>query len=166
MDVMAGVAAVKQAYELIKVIKESHDESVIRKAAGDLSEKITDLQLLNAELSGRYQAERETAVKLREEKAKIEAFAVNAENYDIFTMEGGSVVYRSKKTSESSAPHHYLCAHCYQEQTISILQPSTEKYRSAGFFVSYCPRCKNEFRMGKVPPMQDVHIPPTSTRRW
>ncbi|MDZ4034027.1 hypothetical protein U0868_20970 [Kluyvera ascorbata] len=80
MDVMAGVAAVKQAYELIKVIKESHDESVIKKAAGDLSEKITDLQLLNAELSGLYQTEREAVVKLKDEKAKIEAFAVNAEN--------------------------------------------------------------------------------------
>ena len=165
MDVMAGVTAVKQAYELIKVIKESHDESVIKKAAGDLSEKITDLQLLNAELSGLYQTEREAVVKLKDEKAKIEAFAVNAENYDIFTMEGGSVVYRSKNLAESSTPHHYLCAHCYQEQTISILQPSTERNRSAGFFVSYCPRCKNEFRMEKVPPLPEIDVPTSSSWR-
>lgn len=80
-------------------------------------------------------------------------------------MEGGSVVYRSKNPAESSAPHHYLCAHCYQEQTISILQPSTERNRSAGFFVSYCPRCKNEFRMGKVPPLPEIHVPTSSSWR-
>ncbi|MGL9721996.1 hypothetical protein [Symbiopectobacterium sp.] len=83
MDVFSGLTAAKQAYDLLKVIKEARDDGVIAKAVGDLHHKITELQMLNAELSGLYQAEREVAVKLREEKAKIEMFTVNAANYEL-----------------------------------------------------------------------------------
>ncbi|WP_426607469.1 hypothetical protein [Pantoea anthophila] len=154
MDFMSGVAAAKQAYELLKVIKDSHDQSIISKAAGELSEKITELQILNAELSGLYQSEREVAVKLREEKAKIEMFAVKADNYELYTTEGGSTVYRSKKPADSTVPHHHLCAHCYNNSVISILQPGISTTKAAGFWVHYCPQCKNEYRMTKIPPVQ------------
>lgn len=152
MDFMSGVTAAKQAYELIKVIKEGRDDALVKQAAGELYEKITELQLLNVELSGLYQSEREITIKLREEKAKIELFAVQADNYEIFTTQGGSTVYRSKKTDGSSVPHHHLCTHCFSNSVISILQPGINKTTAAGYFVNYCPQCKNEFRMGKVPP--------------
>ncbi|EIF1575427.1 hypothetical protein LFE07_003070 [Salmonella enterica] len=164
MDVMASIAAAKQAYDLLKVIKESHDESVIRKAAGELSEKITALQMLNAEISGLYQAEKDVTMKLRDENRKIEMFVVQAENYELHTTEGGSVVYRSKLPSDSVVQSHYLCTHCFGEHKISILQPGVETIKSMGFFVHHCPRCKNQYRMNKVPPLPDIHVPPLS--RW
>ncbi|EIC5304422.1 hypothetical protein K9904_004131 [Salmonella enterica subsp. enterica serovar Javiana] len=164
MDVFSGIAAAKQAYELIKLITNTRDQAVINKAAGELSEKITELQITNAELAGLYQAERDVTVKLREENNKIEMFSVQAENYDIYTTEGGSTVYRSKKTADSVVPHYYLCTHCFSEYKISILQPSIETIKSMGFFVHQCPRCKNEYRMNKVPPLPDIHVPPLS--RW
>lgn len=156
MDIMSGVAAAKQAFELLKVIKESHDQSIINKAAGELSEKITALQMLNAELSGLYQSEREVTVNLREEKAKIEMFAVKAENYDLHTTEGGSTVYRSKLTSDEVVKPHYLCAHCYSNKIISILQPGVQRTTAGGFFIHYCPQCKNEFKMTKTPSVKGV----------
>ncbi|WP_440590443.1 hypothetical protein, partial [Salmonella enterica] len=64
MDVFSGIAAAKQAYELIKLITNTRDQAVINKAAGELSEKITELQITNAELAGLYQAERDVTVKL------------------------------------------------------------------------------------------------------
>lgn len=159
MDVLSGLTAAKQAYDLLKVIKDAHDEGVIAKAVGDLHHKITELQMLNAELSGLYQAEREVAMKLREEKTKIEMFTVNSSNYELYTSDGGSTVYRSKASSDGVVQHHYLCTHCYGEHVISILNPSTEKRKFGGFYVHYCPRCKNEYLMNKVPPINNSHIP-------
>lgn len=159
MDVFSGLTAAKQAYDLLKVIKDAHDEGVIAKAVGDLHHKITELQMLNAELSGLYQAEREVAMKLREEKTKIEMFIMQAENYELYTTEGGSTVYRSKESADGVITPHYLCAHCFGEHQKSILQPSVETIKSMNFFVHRCPRCKNEYRMNKVPPITDVHIP-------
>ncbi len=156
MDFMSGVAAAKQAYDLLKVIKDSRDQAIISGAIGDLHGKITELQMLNAELSGLYQSEREVAVKLREEKAKIEMFIVKAENYELHTSEGGTTVYRSKATADNDVKPHYLCAHCYSNCVISILQPRVGKGVYAGYFVHYCPLCKNEYKMSKVPPMDPI----------
>ncbi|ELV7528449.1 hypothetical protein QMU90_002311 [Edwardsiella ictaluri] len=148
MDVLAGISAFKQVYELIKVIKESHDVSVIKQAAGDLYERITELQTLNAELSGLYQAERNITVNLRDENRKIKMFVMQSENYELYTTEGGSVVYRPKPSSDAVVNPHYLCANCFREQKISILQPVT-KSKVMGYSCHYCPRCKNEFLMEK-----------------
>ncbi|WP_312836669.1 hypothetical protein [Pantoea sp.] len=155
---MSGFTAAKQAYDLLKLIKESHDQAIISGAIGDLHGKITELQMLNAKLSGLYQSERDVAVKLREEKAKIEMFTVKAENYELHTTEGGSTVYRSKKPTGSTIPHHHLCTHCYSNSVISILQPGISTTKSAGYFVHYCPQCKNEYRMGKLPPVKPVSV--------
>ena len=151
MDVFSGFTVAKQALELLKVIKEGRDDGLVKQAAGELYEKITELQMLNAELSNLYQSERQVTVKLREEKAKIEMFAVKAENYELHTTEGGSTVYRSKLSSDEVVKPHCLCANCFSNNVISILQPSTEKAAYAGFFINYCPQCKNEYRMSKKP---------------
>lgn len=50
MDVITGFNVARKAFELLKVIKDGRDESLTREAAGELSEKITELQMLNAEL--------------------------------------------------------------------------------------------------------------------
>jgi len=152
MDFMSGVAAAKQAYDLLKVIKDSRDQAIISGAIGDLHGKITELQMLNAELSGLYQSEREVTVKLREEKAKVEMFAVQSANYEPHTTEGGSTVYLSKITADDDVKPHYLCAHCYQHRIISILQPAQHKSQ---FHMLYCPGCKNEYREKRMIPNYD-----------
>lgn len=151
MDVFTGFNVARQAFDLLKVIRDGRDESLIREAAGELSENITELQMLNAELSGLYQAERQVTMELREQKKKIEMFAVMGSNYELHTTDGGSTVYRLKKTDNENFQYHYLCAHCYSESRIAILQPKPERSQHAGFFIHYCPQCKNEYRMQKVP---------------
>ena len=151
MDVITGINVAKQALELLKVIRDGRDEGLVREAAGQLSEKITELQMLNVELSGMYQAERQITMELREENKKIEMFALQAASYDLHTTDGGSTVYRSKKPAEPDVQFHYLCAHCYSGSKVSILQPKPERSQHGGFFIHYCPLCKNEFRMNKIP---------------
>jgi hypothetical protein len=118
---------------------------------GQLSDKITELQMLNAELSGLYQAKRQITMELREENKKIEMFALQAASYELHTTDGGTTVYRSKKPADQDVQHHYLCAHCYSSSKVSILQPKPERSQHAGFFIHYCPQCKNEYKMQKVP---------------
>ncbi|CRL44566.1 hypothetical protein SGGMMB4_01725 [Sodalis glossinidius str. 'morsitans'] len=147
MDIFSGVAVAKQAYDLVKILKESRDQSVIDKAAGALREKITELQMLNAELSGLFHAERQITVELREENTKINMFTTQSSEYEIHKTSGGAIVYILKSTPKGEIPHHYLCAHCYQNRIISILQPTKNE---SGFHMSYCPECKNEYRMDKI----------------
>jgi hypothetical protein len=159
MDVMAGVALGKQIFELLKIIKDGRDDALVKEAAGNLSEKITELQMLNAELSGLYQSSRDIEVQLRDENNKIKMFVMQAENYELYTTAGNSIVYRPKPSSDEVVNSHYLCAHCFGEYKISILQPSIQTVKSNNFFVHQCPRCKNEYRMDKVPPIQYIDVP-------
>ncbi|WP_145484240.1 hypothetical protein [Yersinia aldovae] len=154
-ETTAAIAAAKEAYALVKVLKEARDQSVIDSATGRLNEKITELQMLNAELASLYHAERQVTMKLTDENAKIEMFSAQAAEYEIYRTAASSVVYRSKSATNNEIGHYYLCAHCYQNRIISILQPSTDKLVKAGYFVHYCPACKNEFKMDKSQGISD-----------
>lgn len=148
---MPFVKAVQDAFALIKAIKETSDKKVINAATGSLYEKITELQMLNAELANLFQAEKRLTIQLRKEKEKGDLFITQSEKYEIVVTDGGSTVYRSKKSADTNNPFHHLCAHCYGNSIISILQPDTEKHMNAGFFIHCCPFCKQKFRMNAVP---------------
>lgn len=153
VETTAAISVAKQAFDLIKILKDSHDKNVIKEALGDLSEKITQLQMANTELSSLYQAEREKTMGLTEEIKKFDMFIQQAANYEMCATEAGSVVYRFKPSPETNMPTHYICAHCYQHKIISILHPCTDRVASGGHFLNFCPECKTKFKMGKTPPM-------------
>lgn len=162
MDIFSGVAVAKQAYDLVKVMRESRDQVVIDKAAGALREKITELQMLNAELSGLFHAERQITVELREENAKINMFTTQSSEYEIHKTSAGSIVYILKSTPKGEIPHHYLCAHCYQNRIISTLHPCDSR---SEFIEHFCPQCQNKYRMELRPrePEVPIHVPPLSS---
>ncbi|MFS1538894.1 MAG: hypothetical protein ACL7BU_09565 [Candidatus Phlomobacter fragariae] len=127
MDILSGVTLTKQCYDLLKVIISSRDVVIINQSVGELREKITDLQMLNAELASLYHAEKQITMELTNENAKIEIFANQSGNYEIHKSPAGSIVYRSKLSANDEVNLHYLCAHCYQNRVISILQPTGGK---------------------------------------
>lgn len=148
-ETAAAISAAKQAYELIKVIKDARDESVINSALGQLHEKITDLQLANAELSSLYLAEKQMTMKLTEENTHIKMFTLQSAQYEIHTTDAGSTVYRLKQVPESDVKTHYLCANCYQKREVSVLQPTNEMQCRLGcyFTESFCPLCSVKYLM-------------------
>ncbi|BCU90728.1 Uncharacterised protein [Yersinia pseudotuberculosis] len=154
MDITSGVVLAKQAYDLLKVIIGSRDAAVINSAVGELREKITDLQMLNAELAGLYHAEKQVTMKLADENTKIEMFASQAAEYEVHKTAAGSIVYRSKSPANDQVGHYYLCATCYQKREISILQP-TGKVRTDALNnyckQDFCPACETTYLMHNIP---------------
>ncbi|MGV3346394.1 hypothetical protein ACGVWS_11885 [Enterobacteriaceae bacterium LUAb1] len=169
-ETTAAITAAKEAYELIKVLKNARDQTVVDNATGKLHEKIIELQMLNAELASLYHAEKQITIKLASENAKIEMFTAQAAEYEIHKTTAGSIVYRSKSPADNEVGCYYLCAHCYQERKISVLQPTGKTVPcSSGDYCqqSFCPSCNTQFVMHKIPP-KERHIPgPVKFRgRW
>lgn len=152
-ETTAAFSAAKQAYDLLKIVQEGRDAALVSDAVNDLRQKITDLLMLNAELASLYHAEKELVMQLNEEKAIKEAFIQNAANYAIYKTEAGSIVYRFKELLNGSHEPHYICAHCYQNQKISILQPSPKitKIFTQDFISAFCTDCGATFIMHKAP---------------
>ena len=97
MDVFSGITLTKQAYDLLKVIKDGRNQALVKQAAGELYEKITELQMLNAELAASFALEQEKVKQAEGELAKLKAFKSQAENYSIFTTEGKATIYKSNQ---------------------------------------------------------------------
>ncbi|WP_241610259.1 hypothetical protein [Rosenbergiella epipactidis] len=148
MDLMSGVAITKQIYDLLQTIKEGRDQKLVSDAAGNLSEKITALQMLNTELSGFYHSECQKTMKLSQENSKIKMFISNIEHYALHKTPAGSITYIPKDTPDNEVPLYYACAHCYQKAIVSMLQPDK---RDSGFHMLYCPECKNKFKQSLIP---------------
>ncbi|HCR2147459.1 TPA: hypothetical protein OND30_004488 [Enterobacter kobei] len=162
MDVFSGITLTKQAYDLLKVIKDGRDQALVKQAAGELYEKITELQMLNAELAASFALEQEKVKQAEGELAKLKAFKSQAENYSLFTTEGEATIYRSNQPAGQNNVHHFLCPNCFHNSVFAMLQPGTKNSASGGFFVSYCPVCQNEFRMAKIPRRPPVSVPSSS----
>ncbi|MGP2741050.1 hypothetical protein HP475_13700 [Serratia marcescens] len=153
-ETTAAITAAKEAFALIKTLKEARDQTVIENATGQLSEKVTELQMLNAELASRYHSEKQLTIKLTDEIAKFTAFSSQAENYAIHTTESGSTVYRLKESPDAQVKTHYVCANCFQKREISILQPTGKVVSDSlgSFCAQYlCPRCNATYLMNKIP---------------
>ncbi|HBC1013491.1 TPA: hypothetical protein IGZ65_005291, partial [Escherichia coli] len=83
MDFSASVNVAKQCFELVNKAIKARDQKVIEAALNELQSRITELQMLNAELSGLYFDEKQITVKLRAAQRKFEEFVVDVRNYSL-----------------------------------------------------------------------------------
>lgn len=91
-------------------------------------------------------ASKEQIAELEQEIQNDIDFKTSAEAYTMYTLESGTFTYINKKAIDGSERARYLCANCYEERIISILQP---KGIFGAYFQSFCPFCKNEYIMNK-----------------
>jgi DNA-directed RNA polymerase subunit RPC12/RpoP len=94
-------------------------------------------------------------MKLSDENAKIQMFVTQSAEYEIHETAAGSIVYRSKPSADGKISTYYLCANCYQQRIISILQPTGRQewgsLAGAHVSVSQCPQCRADILMHKIP---------------
>ncbi|HDL6959159.1 TPA: hypothetical protein PXM37_002758 [Yersinia enterocolitica] len=160
-EIGVSLTVLKEAFGFLKVIQDAKSDAEIQQATFDLRDRLSTLQMQNINLEELINSYREKVVKLEKEKADRDSFDSKSKSYVPHKMESGTFTYISKFPVEDDIPEHYLCANCYQDSVISILQP---RGRNSSFFESYCPKCSAEFHMNRVPTMKPIHVPPS--RRW
>jgi hypothetical protein len=158
-EIGASLAALKEAFSLVKVIQDAKSDAEIQQATFDLRDRLSTLQMQNINLEELINYYREKIVNLEKEKADRDSFNAQSKRYSPHKMASGAFVYVSKLPAEENIPEHYLCTNCYQNSVISVLQPSTEKHSMGGYFVHSCLRCKSDYKMGEVPPMVYQQVP-------
>lgn len=160
-EIGVSLTVLKEAFGFLKVIQDAKSDAEIQQATFDLRDRLSTLQMQNINLEELINSYREKVVKLEKEKANRDGFESKSKNYVPYKMESGTFTYISKFPVEDDIPEHYLCANCYQDSIISILQP---RGRNGLYFESYCPKCSAEFHMNKVPPLPPVNVP--TMKRW
>jgi hypothetical protein len=151
-EVFAGLGAIKTALELVKGLKDIDDAARRNAAVIELQEKILAAQEAQTALLERISA-------LKKEVADFETWNAEKEQYELKKLGGGALTYMLKRDARGTKPPHWVCAHCYGERRISIIQyTSIKKGAGNGYF---CPARHNEIK-----PSQDVFDAGAATYRW
>ena len=135
-EAIAGLSAVKTAFDIAKGLKDIDDASRRNAAVIELQEKILTAQSAQAALI-------ERVGYLEKEVARFETWETEKQRYELKDVGMGSLAYSVKDAMRGSEPPHQICAACYEHRKKSILQPGDEAWHS----VLKCPECKTTIRI-------------------
>jgi hypothetical protein len=120
------------------------------KKINDIAEKVTELQsvILSAQSSAIEANSAQFAMieemrTLKEEMARMKAWDIEKQRYNLTSPWPGTVVYSLKESMSAGEPPHWICTNCYNDGAKSILIQQQEGNSIVSFS---CPKCNNSFR--------------------
>ncbi|HKQ11345.1 MAG TPA: hypothetical protein VJS85_09160 [Rhizomicrobium sp.] len=139
----AVIGVLKSAYDVFKGVRESNDPVKLKAAINELglklSDAISDVILLQSEIAELKQRAENADLQ----KAKGYAFQEEKDRYVRIQSRGGAFVYVEKDTAQGQGSSPEYCAHCFENDKRSMLQP-------VGMMgVSVCPGCQAHINTGR-----------------
>jgi hypothetical protein len=117
-EIFAGVSAFKAMFDMAKGLKDINDATIRNGAIIELQEQILAAQQAQTTLLERIDA-------LEKEAARFEAWDTEKNRYELKDLGYGALAYMLKPDARSSEPPHWVCAHCYENRRIFIIQFTT-----------------------------------------
>ena len=136
-EVYAGINALKTAMDIAKGLQNIHDGVARDKAVFDLQREMLAAQAQQMSLI-------ETVGELKKRLAEFETWEQEKLRYELKNI-GYAFAYQLKPTERENVPPHWVCADCFGQRHISIIQYSREGGRG---MLWRCPSCKNAFDPG------------------
>ena len=152
-DVVAGLGAIKTAFDIAKGLKDIDDAARRNAAVIDLQEKILAAQRAQAALVERIG-------DLEAKVASFEAWGAQKKRYELKDFGGDTFAYELKQSEAGGEPAHRICPSCYEKQQRHVLQARGRNAFSQDIY--RCPGCAHSFEFGhRQPPTT-----PTSKPTW
>jgi hypothetical protein len=137
-EAMAGASALKTAFDMAKALKDISDAAIRNGAVIELQEKILSAQEAQFALVRRVD-------ELEKQVAGLEKKGKELQRYHLRDFGNGTFAYELKDAESNNEPKHRVCAACYNEGHIAILQFS---HKSEGQDWYDCLRCKSNQKFG------------------
>lgn len=83
--------------------------------------------------------------------------------YELYKLQSGAMVYKLKAEYHAEEPSHFICAHCYGDGVISILQPA---HPNNGFNMLACSVCNSCIASEKLAASPSIKIISQPRRGW
>jgi hypothetical protein len=117
-ETIAGLGAVKTAFDMAKALQGIHDATARDRAVIDLQKEILAAQAAQFELV-------ETVSILKKEVTTLKIWDAEKRRYKLAELRAGVFAYSLKEEMANGEPQHNLCAHCYVSDYKSILKQET-----------------------------------------
>ena len=141
-EALAGLSALKTAFDLAKGLK-NIDDAVRRNAAViELQEKILAAREAQSALLDRVSA-------LEAEVTGFKTWEAEKQRYELKNVGFGAVAYMLKPNARGTEPPHWLCPNCYAKGQKAFFQSTgTTVARNT---VYRCPTCSGFITVGGAP---------------
>ena len=131
-EIYGGISALKAAFDIAKGLKDINDATVRNTTAIELQQKIMAALVTQSTLLERIS-------ELEKEMARFEKWEAEKERYELKNLGRASAfAYMLKPDTRGSEPPHWVCANCYRQRQISIVQHTAGPTRP-GYA---CPACE------------------------
>lgn len=157
-EIVTSMSAVRESLSLLKVINDAKNDSELRNATLELQRKLQDIQMDNLKLIDLVYSYKAQVNELNQKVNEKVSFETKIEAYSPYTFESGTFTYINNSAIDGNDKPHYLCANCYEQSIVSILQPNATNPTYGGYFVYYCPKCSCDYRMNHTPPIEGFAI--------
>ena len=137
-EAIAGLSALKTAFDLAKGLKDIDDAARRNAAVIELQERILAGQQAQATLLERIGS-------LEKEVTGFQKWETEKEKYELKDVYSQNFAYVIKANARGAEPAHMICARCYEDRKKSILQKATSVHLN-------CPLCgtRIQFREANV----------------
>lgn len=157
-ELTAVMTAIRETANLAKVINDAKTDAEIKNAISELQSRLLMLQHESFTLGDLIRSRDEELSHVKAKLAEAENFTKESEGYVLSKAESGTLMYSKKQAMNGEELIVNACPQCFHHHKISILQPGITTGVKGGFFVHYCPTCKSEFKMNKLPPAKPLRI--------
>ena len=138
-EAIAGLGAIKTAFDLAKGLKDIHDIAVRDWIAIELQKEILAAQAAQFSLVERVR-------DLEAQVASFEKWEAEKKRYALKDFGGNTFAYELKPEEAGGEPVHRICPKCYAKGHKSILQ--SEGKDSVERDMYRCTECKTEYGFG------------------
>ena len=144
MAAITGLAtSIRAAVEITRAMKDVHDSNLLQTKTFELTREILAAQGYAMEAVAAQSALQQRVRQLEEEKAKLEAWNIEKQRYELKSIQNGVTVYALKPGMENGEEKHYICTNCYQHGRKSILQ--REQLDVGRVVIHACHECDLEY---------------------
>jgi hypothetical protein len=138
-EIFGGISAFKAMFDLAKGLKDIDDAARRNAAAIELQE-----QILAAQSAQTLAVER--IRELEKQVADFETWDTEKKRYELKNVGHSCFARMLKPEARGGEPPHFVCANCYDQRRISVIQRSKPKPEARIDF--FCPNCGTIIRPG------------------
>jgi len=138
-EITAALSGIKTVGELTALILKTKVDSTVTEKAIESQGAIIALQNTMLTLQTEYQSLLQEKDRLEKLLIDMDQWETEAQKYQLTKVGNGAFVYALKADQADSAPEHWLCTTCYQQNRKSILQMAG---KTLGRWYYECPKCQ------------------------
>jgi hypothetical protein len=153
-EAIAGLSALKTAFDMAKGLKDISDATIRNAAVIELQEKILSAQETQSSLA-------QQVSDLEKEVARLKDWEADKKRYELTELGPGIVAFSIKETMRNGEPVHRICANCFSGGKKSYLQ---QHVRGAHVDVFQCNVCGERLTVDKDGDRGDYDPSPQNRR--